>query len=80
MASKQEFVQYIAEQLHDAGNVTYRKMFGEYGVYLDGKIVALVCDDQLFVKITEAGRKLSPELRGGCHPMKGQKTIFSLRI
>ena len=32
-------------------------MFGEYGIYCDGKIVALICDDQLFVKPTTAGQK-----------------------
>jgi TfoX/Sxy family transcriptional regulator of competence genes len=33
-------------------------MFGEYTIYCNDKVVALVCDDQLFVKITEAGRAL----------------------
>lgn len=31
-------------------------MFGEYGVYVDGKMIGSVCDDQLFVKSTQAGR------------------------
>jgi TfoX/Sxy family transcriptional regulator of competence genes len=31
-------------------------MFGEYALYCDKKVVALVCDDNLFVKITEAGK------------------------
>ncbi len=31
-------------------------MFGEYGLYCDGILVGLICDDQLFVKPTEAGR------------------------
>lgn len=31
-------------------------MFGEYALYCDGKVVALVCDDQLFVKITDKGK------------------------
>ena len=43
--------------MKDAGVITYRKMFGEYGIYCDGKIVALVCDNQLFVKPTDAGRE-----------------------
>ncbi|MDE7271264.1 MAG: TfoX/Sxy family protein, partial [Acetatifactor sp.] len=47
MASNPEFVQYIADQLTDTGQITYRKMFGEYGFYCDGKIFALVCDNQL---------------------------------
>ena len=32
--------------------VSARKMFGEYALYLDGRVVALVCDDQLFLKPT----------------------------
>lgn len=62
MASKPEFVAYIADQLAEAGTVTYRKMFGEYGMYCDGKLFALICQDQLFIKITEAGKRLGPEL------------------
>ena len=62
MASSKEFVKYIADQLSGAGEITYRKMFGEYGMYCNGKIFALICDDQLFVKITEAGRNFWPEL------------------
>lgn len=62
MASKPEFVQYAADQLAEAGVITYRKMFGDYGLYCDGKIVALVCDNQLFIKITQAGKALCPEL------------------
>jgi TfoX/Sxy family transcriptional regulator of competence genes len=56
-----EFVQYIAEQLHDAGCITYRKMFGEYGMYCDRKKFALICDDQLFIKITDVSHRLCPE-------------------
>ena len=62
MASRLEYVQYVAEQLSGAGEITYKKMFGEYGLYCDGKIFANVSDDQLFVKITEAGRRLFPGL------------------
>ena len=49
MASRLEYVQYVAEQLSGAGEITYKKMFGEYGLYCDGKIFANVSDDQLFV-------------------------------
>src|ERR1041384_4693516 len=31
-------------------------MFGEYALYMDGKVVALVCDDQLFLKPTPEGK------------------------
>ncbi|MBN2416736.1 TfoX/Sxy family protein [bacterium] len=56
MGSDQNFVEYVAEQMEGAGVITFRKMFGEYAVYCDGKVVALVCDNRLFVKPTEAGR------------------------
>ncbi len=56
MASKQSTVDYIVDQMAAAGVVSSKKMFGEYGVYLDGKMFALVADDQLFVRPTEPGR------------------------
>jgi len=31
-------------------------MFGEFGLYSDGKFFGMICDDRLFVKPTEAGR------------------------
>jgi TfoX/Sxy family transcriptional regulator of competence genes len=56
MSSKQETVDLILKQMAAAGEVSARKMFGEYGIYCDGKMVASVCDDQLFVKPTASGR------------------------
>ena len=56
MATQQRTVDFILEQLQAAGDVSARKMFGEYALYCEGKVVALVCDDQLFVKPTEAGK------------------------
>ena len=58
MASSQKTVDYITEQMRSAGNIRSRKMFGEYAIYCDDKVVALVCDDQLFLKITEPGRAI----------------------
>lgn len=75
LASKLEFVEYVADQLGEAGEITYRKMFGEYGIYCDGKFFATVCDDQLFFKITEGGRKLMPDLEEGI-PYHGAKPHF----
>jgi len=56
VASDLDFVEYVVDQMRDAGPVSYKKMFGEYAVYRNGKVVALVCDNQLFVKPTGAGR------------------------
>ena len=56
MPSTQETVDFILEQMSEAGTVTAKKMFGEYGIYCNGKMVASVCDDQLFLNPTVAGR------------------------
>ena len=44
MASSLDFVEYICEQLSGAGEITYKKMFGEYGIYCNEKIVGVICD------------------------------------
>ncbi len=56
MSSDKEFVEYIAGQIHNAGSIRHRKMFGEYAIYCNNKIVALICDNQVFIKKTEGGR------------------------
>ena len=56
MSSKQDFVDFIIDQIKNAGLVTFKKMFGEYAIYCDGKVVALVCDNKLFIKQTEGGK------------------------
>ena len=56
MASRADFVEYIAEQCGGAGEITARKMFGDYGIYCDGKIFGLICDDRFYLKPTEAVR------------------------
>ena len=56
MASRQSTVDFLLEQTAGAGAMTAKKMFGEYALYRDGTVVALVCEDQLFIKATDAGR------------------------
>jgi len=55
MSSQKSNVDYLLEQIAPAGNISVRAMFGEYAFYCDGKVVALFCDDQLFLKPTKAG-------------------------
>lgn len=57
MTTKQSTVDYILDQLTAIEDVSARKMFGEYALYAEGKVVALVCDDTLFVKITKEGKE-----------------------
>lgn len=56
MSSRIDTVRYIADQAGLGPRLTFRKMFGEYALYVDGKVVALVCDDQLFLKPTQQGK------------------------
>lgn len=56
MASDQEFVDFVIDQIENAGAIEAKKMFGEYGIYSDGKIFGLICDNKLFIKPTESGR------------------------
>ena len=53
MACNTDLVQYIVDQCADAGEITARKMFGEYGIYCHSKIFGLICDDRLYIKPTE---------------------------
>ncbi len=56
MANDPDFVKFIVDQIDDSCDVTYRNMFGGGTLYSRAKVVALICDDQLFVKPTDAGR------------------------
>ena len=75
MASNADLVQYIADQCSGAGEITVKKMFGDYGIYCDGKIFGLICDDCFYLKPTVGGRALlrQAELRP---PYEGAKDYF----
>ena len=72
MGTRAETVETILDALSGAGEVSARKMFGEYALYLRGKVVALVCDDTLFVKPTAEGRAAEAGLEEG-PPYPGAK-------
>lgn len=57
MASDQKFVDYVLDQINIHGQVTCRKMFGEFGLYFDDKLFGLICDNKLFIKPTVSGRQ-----------------------
>jgi TfoX/Sxy family transcriptional regulator of competence genes len=51
MATTLDYIEYVTEKLSFAGDVRYKKMFGEYMVYVGGKPLVLVCDNTVFVKM-----------------------------
>jgi TfoX/Sxy family transcriptional regulator of competence genes len=56
MTNERNFIEYVTDQIDDDCAITWRMMFGGCTVYSKGKVVALICDDQLFVKPTQTGR------------------------
>ena len=77
MSTSQDTVHYICDQAGFGSRLTFKKMFGEFALYLNGKVVALVCDDQLFLKPTDEGRRFlgQPSL---APPYPGAKDHFLL--
>ena len=75
MTSEQGFIEFIVEQCQAAGTITYRKMFGDYAIYVNGKVTALVCDNQVFVKPSQAGRVFIGEVQEA-PPYPGAKDYF----
>jgi len=61
MSTGQSTIDFLLDQLSDLPGIRARKMFGEYALYFQDKVVALICDNQLFVKITPEGRALVGE-------------------
>lgn len=57
MASNQNFVDFVVEQIKNVGAITAKRMFGEYGIYADDKLFGLICDNKLFIKPTNSGRE-----------------------
>ncbi len=57
MSTDRSTADYIVEQASRAGEVYARKMFGEYALYCDAKVVGLITDNTLYIKITKDGKE-----------------------
>lgn len=79
MSTTQDFAEYVCEQIRDTGNVRYRKMFGEYMVYVNDKPILLVCDNTVFVKQLDDVAELLREADVG-FPYTGAKLHYVLDI
>ena len=78
MATDQAFVDFIMDQLSAIKGISSRKMFGEYAVYVHGKVVALICDNAFYVKPTKAGREwIGKPLEAPAYP--GAKPSFLIQ-
>ncbi len=79
MATSLDFINYVCEQLSGIGNITYKKMFGEYMVYLNDKPVIIVCDNVAFVKKLDIIKEMMQNADVG-FPYKGAKEHYVLDI
>ncbi len=75
MASDLSFVEYVVDQLAEDCAVTYKKMFGEFGLFSDAKMFGMICDNRLFIKPTEGGRAFIEDVVEA-PPYPGAKPIF----
>ena len=75
MACNTDFVQYIIDQCSGAGEIVVKKMMGDWCIYCDGILFGLICDNDLYVKVTEAGKAVLKEtvMRP---PYEGAKAYF----
>lgn len=75
MATQKETVDFILAKLREPKRFSARAMFGEYALYADGEVVALICDDRLYVKILPASRALE-NLCEQAEPYPGAKPHY----
>lgn len=75
MSTQKETVEFILEKLAYQDRFSTRAMFGEYALYADGKVVALICNDQLYVKILPASKELEDVCEKD-HPYPGARLYY----
>ena len=79
MSTSKEYIAFVCDQLAGIPDVTYKKMFGEYMVYINDKPVLLVCDNTVFVKIVPELAALMADAERGL-PYEGAKEHYILDI
>lgn len=79
MATTNNYIEYVCEQIKDVGEVRYKKMFGEFMVYVNDKPVIIVCDNVPFVKKLECIKDIMQNAQTG-YPYNGAKEHYVLDI
>jgi DNA transformation protein len=77
MASHQSTADFIIDQLGGAGFIRTHRMFGEFALYCDEKVVGFICDDELYVKPTD----ISEQFLDATHkapPYPGAKDYYKV--
>ena len=79
MATNLDYINYVIAQIDQFSNVRYRKMFGEYMVYVNDKPILLVCDNTVFVKKLDELSHLLADAECSI-PYSGAKEHYVLNI
>ena len=79
MATSLEYIEFVCDQIQGFGEVRYKKMFGEYMAYINGRPVLLVCDNTVFVKILPEIEEMMHDAERG-YPYDGAKEHYILDI
>ncbi len=77
MATSKEFHDYVMDSLQRIGDVSSKKMMGEYCVYYKGKLIGDICDNTLLLKPVESVLRLMPEAERA-YPYEGSKTLMAV--
>lgn len=77
MATTKEFHDYVVDSLQRIGNISTKRMMGEYCIYYRDKLIGDICDNTLFLKSTESVLRLMPDAQRA-YPYEGSKTLMSV--
>ena len=79
MSTSHDYIEYVTAQVAGCGIVRYKKMFGEYMVYVNDKPILLVCDNSVFVKMLPCLDELMANSEKG-YPYHGAKEHYILDV
>lgn len=79
MATTTEYIEYVCERIKDIGEIRYKKMFGEFMIYVNDKPVIIVCNNVAFVKKLDCIKEMMKDAQIG-YPYKGAKEHYVLDI
>ncbi len=79
MACSTDFIESLCDTLVPLGEVRYRKMMGDYVIYLNDKCVITACDNIAFVKKLPCIEQLLKDAETG-FPYAGAKEAFILDL
>lgn len=79
MATTNEYIEYVCEQIKGVGEIRYKKMFGEFMIYVNNKPVIIVCDNVSYVKKLDCIEEIMKNAQTGT-PYNGAKEHYILDI